>query len=407
MAEAVAQGSLVLTLDAQQLNKGLSKAAKDVKAKSSEMGKTFKDSGREKIGEVFGGGSIAGMGAKAGAIGAGIAAAAFVGKELYEELIVKSKEYGRELEENERAVGKWADSVRDKYDAIAESLTEFSSVAGTSAGIKANEQALAKMRAELDGVTESKKRQEDAEKSYDSKWSSGKNFELWMSSKLEDTQKSEANKKKELIGLEDELRKKYEAQARALAKLKNPLTNPEAKAALKDFIMSQEDALAAIEGRTGDEQSLENMKRKFGWADAQLGAARAAIKAKELGQASKDADDLIKTLVEDVGELNGIAKKTAEETKLDDLIKIGADEQKIDTIRKLIEMKKRERQEYSPLQGLERGTAAEITFQNKSKFDEQKKADMAKELELLKQIATGINKAVDGIKKLDKDAPEF
>lgn len=360
----------------------MKQAAAKAKSGSEGISKQFKDSSKEKIGEMFGGGSILGMGAKGGAIAAGIAAVAFAGKELYEELVVKSKEYGRELEANERAVAKWADGARVKFDLVKESLAEFSAVAGTTEGIQANERALSRMKGQLDDISSTRKKQEDAEKSYDSKWGSTRNFELWMKGRLEDTAKSETAKKKELVGLEDELRKKYEEQARALAKLKNPLTNPEAKAALRDFIAEQKDAIKDLEGRTADEKSLDKLKERFGFKDADLAAARQAAAMKKTAENAKNASDFIKELERDIDDLaNGITRG-AEDAKLEELIKAGADEKQIARIKELIALKKEQNKEYKPLKALEAGTWDAITFQNKTKFEQEKKDKLKNEKQL-------------------------
>lgn len=400
MSNNVAEASIVLSVDATRLNAGMNKAAKDAKTKGSEIAKAFKDSSKEKIGELAGGGSIIGMGAKAGLIGAGVAAAAFAGKELYEELIVKSKEYQRELEENARAADLWAERQRQAVEDIKESLGEFSSVMGTTEGIAANERALERLRGKYDDIRSSRKSALEEEKKYDSKWNSTENFGLWLSGRLEDTAKSKADNTKRQTALEDDLRRAYEAQQKALERLKNPMTNPEARAALKDFIRSQEDAVAKLEGRTDAEQKLLDMQRKFGFKGADLAGAQAAANALKLAEANKEATDWTKNLSNELLEQAGLVKDTANLVKLDELIKKGADVNQINRIRQLMKAKQELNRQYQPLAALERGSNQEITFRRKLEFDARKRDDTLKligkeQLDQLKKIAAGIDKLKD------------
>lgn len=409
MSQNVAEASIVLNVDSSRLNAGMNKAAQTAKAKGAEVAKNFKGGGG---GGGLGGGGLGGLIKGGAGLGVGFKAAEaamkvaeFGAEQLYEELIVKSKEYSRELEANERVVSLWADKQREGFDDIKESLVEFGSVMGTTEGIKAQEKAVDRMRQKVEQYSAARKSAENTEKSYDSMWSSGRNFELALRSRLQKTQDSETAKRKEYLALEDEARKKMELQAKALEKLKNPLTNPEALAAVKDYVMAQEDALAALEGRKQGEQDIINLQRKFNITASQAGQMMAANQKLELAKANKEAADWQKSLNNEMLEEAGLIKDTANLVKLDELIKKGADKAQVDRIRTLLREKQNLNRQYTPLQALERGTNQEITFRRKLEFDQKKRDDTLKllgkaQLDELKKIATGIDNLKD-------DAPEI
>lgn len=405
MSDAVARGSLVLSLDAQQLSKGLSKAAKDTKAKGSEIAKGFKDSTREKLGETFGGGSLAGMGAKAGIAGLAVAGIAMLGKELYD-LATNAHEFHKELERGQRVTEKWAEGISTGIERAKERLSEFDDIAGTAEGMQALNRELSLAESKLKETSAALESGEKEVDKWSSKWNSTDAMSKYLSSELEDTKNAEKAKLETVRKANDAQLKAVEEFRRKKQEIENR-NSVEAKKALRQFIKEQADAVKDIEGRTADERKLDDLKDKFGFNAGDLAAARLAVQAKNAAQNVKDADDVIKSLTADIGELQGIAKKTSEEEKLDDLIKKGADQGQIDRIKTLIDLKKKAAQQFTPLQALEKGTAAEISFQQKSKFEGERDKAVKQQLDELKQQNKILGDIRDGVKKLDKDTPEI
>ena len=405
MSEAVARGSLVLSLDAQQLNAGLKKTAAQAKVSGSEFAKNFKAESSGKIGEIFGGGSALALGAKAGAAGLAVAGVATLGKELWD-LVSPAKAFHKEIERGRELSAKWAAGITAGIGRIKESLSEFSGIEATPEGLAALRGQIAGLNKEFNGTTQSLKLARTESEKWESKWNDPESFQHWLVGELETT----AGAAKENVAT---MKAAYDEQLKALTELRkkerelmNPSDSVAARTALRQFVKEQTDAVADLT-RTAEEAKLARLQDRFGFTDAALAGARAAISMKNMALATKEADDLISALTADVNLFGDAVKKTSDDVKLDELVKKGVDEKQLARIRQLIDWKKRLNETYSPLQGLERGTAAEISFQNKSRFEEANRQQVKQEQDLLRQQVGLLQKIAFGIAGIKLDKPEF
>ncbi len=406
VSQAVAEGSIVLSLDATQLNAGLKKAAQKAKSESKTIGQNFKEGSKDFLKDATGGdkGIFGGFG-KAGLIGAGIAGVAMIGKEIWD-VITPVKALEKELEKAADVQKLWRESIKESIEVEQEWISSLSSIAGTTEGMAAIEGRIAGIRTQVATLDADLKKTSKTKDDLDSKWNSLDNFGTWLTGGLETKQKAAAKEYDAAKSAREEADKAARDAQKQLSRLRDPLTNPAAVQAHRDFIRDLQYATKEIEGQSAETSKLLRLKEQFNLTSGQMREAMAAISAKELAQNAKDADDLIKTLTADVLELAGVAKKTAEEEKLDDLMKKGIDKDKAERIKGLIALKKLEAQQFTPLNALVRGTAQEITFQNKSKFEEARNAAVQKQLAELEKHGRILSDIREGIFK-DKAPAEI
>lgn len=405
MSQTVAEGSIVLNLDATQLNAGMKKAANKAKADGKTLGGNFKDAAGDILKEKTGGDQgILGMGMKAGLIGAGIAGVALIGKEIWD-VITPVKELEKELERAADVQAKWREAIKESIAVEQEWISSLSSIAGTSEGMSAIESRIGNIRGKVGELDADLKKAKRTNEDLDSKWNSWDNFSTWMVGGLESKQKAAKAEMDAAKQAKEDADKSARDAEKQLARLRDPLTNPAAVAAHRDFIRDLQYATAEIQGQSAEVSKLLRLKEQFNLNSSQMSQAMAAINAKELAERTKEADDLLKQLTDDVLVFAGVAKKTAEEEKLDDLMKRGLDKDKADRIKALINLKKLEAQEYKPLNAIIKGTAAEISFNNKSKFEEARNKAIEEQLKELKMNNKIAGEMRDALVKIEKKDP--
>lgn len=387
MSNNVAEASIVLNVDATRLSAGMNKAAKDAKSKGAEISKGLSGGGG-------GGGGIGGL--KGGlAIGAGMKALEIGGKVLEDvgehifNAATGATEFNRRVEDGIDSAKKWADGVVENAQRAREALSDKGDFLTTADIDKTLASNTSKLKQVEDGLGKAKKKADDL----DSKWNSTDNLGLWLGGKLEGTKKLADAEEAESKRVVDALKKEEEALRRRRQEWENPMTNEKAVTALKTFVR---DIQESTEELSAEERQLRQLKRQFNFKDSDLGAAQAAINAKKLADANKEATDWTKSLSNELLEQAGIVKDTANLVKLDELVKKGADKAQIDRIRQLMKAKQEANRQYTPIQALERGSSAEVTFKRKLEFDQKKQQDVLKivgkeQVEWLKKIATGID----------------
>lgn len=406
MANSVAEGSIVLTLDSTKLNQGMKKAASDAKSKGSEIAKSFKGSASEKIGETFGGGSLAGMGAKAGAIGIAVGAVAMLGKELYEAAI-GMKAFDRELEQNEKAVSQYADKIATDIGRAKEALSEFDDVAGTAEGLKKLGETISTVEGKINQLTGSLEAAQKKEQDLDSKWNSFDNFGLYLSSKLEKSQQAAAAERKIIEGARDNAKKIADELKRESFLRDNPMFNPKAVGEVRRTIEGINDEIKDIEGRSAGDKLKDGLIKKFG-KNVNLLAVDLALAQRN----AASADKFIKELTESVAELQTGVKKSAESKQLDELRALGIDKAKVDRIDELIRKKEeleKPPKKYSPLKALERGTWDGINAINEAKFNREQEKNKAngEGNKILKEVVQALKVLNISVLGLNVDIPEF
>lgn len=430
-SESVANQSVVLSVDASNLNAGMKKAAQDAKAQSAEIAKnmkvktpevaapiiapsktaakgekakaseglkTFKDSAKEKIGETFGGGSLLAGGAKAGAIGLAVAGVALLGKELYDAAF-NAKKLEREFRASMWAMELSAERVTESIARTKEALTEFDDVAASAEGVKAYGQQLKRAETDLKIAQADLDRSVKDEAQWDSKWNSIEAMNKYLRSELESTGKNAAQATEVLKKTLDERRKMAEELRRKNGELANPMSSVAARTELRRFVKEQEDALKDL-NRTADESKLDKLKEKFGFKDADLGAARLAIAAKNAGTAA----EYIKQLGKEVNNLQNGIEESADDAKLEEFVKLGIDKAQIARIKELIALKKQQSETYKGLKPLEAGTWDAIKFQNEYKFNLDKSKTQKQE-KLLTDVVAKLVQINFSILGLNVDSP--
>jgi len=325
VSQTVAEGSIVLNLDATQLNAGMKKAAQKAKADGKTLGGNFKSAAGDILKEKTGGDQgLIGMFGKAGLIGAGIAGVALIGREIWD-VITPVKALEKELEAAADVQKRWRESIKESIEVEQEWIGSLSSIAGTAEGMAQLESRIGNIRGKVGTLDADLKKTGKTKDDLDSKWNSLDNFGTWLTGGLETKQKAAKEQYDAAKAAKEEADKSARDAAKQLARLRDPLTNPAAVAAHRDFIRDLQYATAEIQGQSAEVSKLLRLKEQFNLNSSQMSQAMAAINAKELAERTKEADDLLKQLTDDVLVFAGVAKKTAEEERLDDLMKRGLD----------------------------------------------------------------------------------
>lgn len=398
MGNAVAEASIVLSVDATKLNSGMKSAANKAKSQGSELAKNFKASSSEKIGNIFGGDSLIAGAAKGGLIGLGVGAVALVGKELYE-LATNTREFHKELERGEEVSKRWAEGVIEGIGRAKERLTEFDDIAGTAEGLKAFKTSLVQSEGKLTDLGRSLEVSKTAAEEYDSKWNSFDSFHRYLNGQLDESHKSALKTVEDHKQAQEAARKFTEELRRRNAELADPSSSVQARTALRQFVKEQEDAVKDL-NRSADESKLAKLQERFGFKGLDLVGARLAITAKN----AANAEQFIKSLRDEVDQLATGVQKTTEETKLDEFVKLGIDNKQIARIKELIELKKEQGRTYNPLKPIEAGTWEAIHTKNEVKFNEDKVKGLKQEKQLNEVIQKliMINLSING---LDLESP--
>lgn len=453
MGNSVAKGSIELSLDASKLNSQMAKQAKKSKDDAKKLGETFRNTATEKVGETFGGGSIIGLGAKAGIAGLAIGAAAFAGNELAK-VAIKATEVQLAMERADMLGAKWLEGVSERLAKVSTQLAEFDSIAATATGREALAEQLKKLTTEYRGMETGLRGARDEYEKFVDKWSSPDAMQMWMTGSL-DTYTAQLKKRL------DDQQSAYDQTGKKITELKkkqNELTDPEnsvaARTALQQFVEAQQDAVRAMDQNGADAGAIEKLKDRWGFKGEQLEAAKLAVKVKQFATISKETSEYIKSLRDETEGLTGdelklqeLKKKgasdahlgaaqlavqakhaaatakeaqewinsltneafgrSADDVKLAELQFKGADEKQMARLRQLIDMRKQLSDTYKPLTALERGTAAEQSFQNRDQFDQKKQADIKGQMDLMRQQLMVLNKIALGIAGIAVDAPEI
>lgn len=397
MADTVAEGSIVLTVDSSRVASGMRAAAAKAKAGQSEIAKSFKDSSKEKLGEIFGGGSLIGMGAKAGAAGAVVAGIAAIGKEIYE-FHQNTLAFERDLEQQAKGVNEWASKVTAGIDSAKERIAELEEIAGTTEGIKKYGEELGKVDSAVATLEGRLRQLTETEEGLDSKWNSIGNMELYVRGKFAGTQAAAKQQRQDIEKELDAAKKTQEELNRQFARNQNALINPKAQAELKAFIRQIKEDTKDIFGRTADDKAVDKLKDKFGFSEAQLGAVRMELLAKNTAIAEKEIADLMRLTTE----LSTGIKRSAEEERVLEMQRQGIVDETINRYIDLVNLKnelEKPPKQYSPLKALEKGTWDAISFENKNKFDnaEKTKKDELKKLDV---IAAAVDRVREAIEKI-------
>ena len=385
--QSAAKGSIALSLDATALDKGWKKSAADTKKAGSELAKTFNSSANEQIGAAFGGTSIIASGAKAGAIGAAVAAVAALGKSLWDAYgplkdVNKELEYGAELNK------KWFERVNQNVAVSREWINTLKDVAGTAAGMRQIASEARGIDFNVEAATARLKGVEQQLEGLDSNFSLT-NWARWITGTHETTVngiKAQADAAKSSL---EGLKKQQEEVQREMRRIRNPETNPEAVAAVRQFVRDMEGQAAAARGVSSEMARLIQLQERYGLNGNMVRAASRAIAeasmAKDLAEtrkAGEDAADTIRRLSEELGLL---AKKSAEEQQLEEFIKKGIDEGQIARLRQLIGLRQQLNQQYKPNTAIVAGTAGEINFRESNRFQQGQEAERKRQLELQQQ----------------------
>lgn len=383
MSEAVAEGSIILKLDAHQLNRGLKKAAHDAKKTGQSISDSLKTTGSEFLKDPLGGDKgIIGMGGKAGVWGAIAAGVVMVGSKIAEASPI-ARAWRKEIELQTDRAKEWGEAFKSSIGDIKERLASLQDIAGTPKGLQAYQASIGELQAKYRAMSAETEKAREAADDMSSIWSgslesiahwlapgtSREGQETILRAKLDAAKSGSEEAKKAL----EEVKKAYD-------RLMNPETNPAAIAAVRQFIQDQNDSIEVLKGTSAEYMQLIKLKRQYNLSQKQFDEAKAALDAAqyaksqaEVAKATEEAAKWMKELEEDIGL---VAKRSVEEAKLEEFIQKGIDEDQVQRIRKLIELKKIQNQQYNPLTALERGTAAELSFQNKNKFDNQKQVQV-------------------------------
>lgn len=415
MSEAVAKGSLVLTLDAQQLNQGLKKTAANAKQAGKKMSENFKTASGDVLKEKTGGDmGIMGMGMKAGVIGAAVAGAAMLGQSLWK-AFGPMKDLNKEIERGAEVAEKWRDKIAQNVAISKEWVGSLSDIAGTTAGMQQLQKHTGDVASQLAVLNAETKKLKGEGEELDS-WGSWDSWSSWATGGLEARQEAVKAQIDATKGSAKELQKTLDELKLQEARLKNPLTNPAAVAGVRQFVQSMADARAEAEGMSKELLQIQALKRQFNLNDAQVSemrsawaateAAKAAAEAKkELAQATEDAATMERELREEMGLA---VRRSTEETKLDEMIQKGVDEDQIARLRTLIAMKKKASESYKPLNAIVRGTSAEISFQNKNRFDQDKEKELNRMRLALERESNGwLGRIYTAVTGLNTDRPEI
>lgn len=385
MAQNVADGSIVLSLDASQLNQGMAKAAQKAKADGAKVASNFKTAAGKNIENLTGGGSgVFGMTAKAGIWGAAITGAVMLGKSLWD-AYGPAKAMQEQLERNAEAQQKWRDKINDSIATNQQWIASLADIAGTAEGAARIDQHFNQIAGSAETLNQKLKTVKEQQKDWDS-WGNWEGWSAWMVGGHGDRKKALEEEAKALKGDADAAKKAAEAREKFKQSQKI-----QADSTTRQFVQDMKDAVAVMNGADKDLMRIEAMKRKGGFSDDQIGQMRAAVgaklaaeSAKELAEANKQAADWTKELSDELGVFGTVVQKTAEDKKLEELISKGADSAQINRLKTLIALKKKQGDQYKALTALERGSAAEISFQNKTKFEMERDKKIDQELKELR-----------------------
>jgi hypothetical protein len=417
MAEAVARGSIVLSVDSTAVNTGMRQAAARAKQGGSEVAKNFKQSSNEQLGAAFGGTSVIASLGKAGFIGAAVAGVAALAKGLWDTYgpirqLNKQIEYGAKLHAD------WRDRIAQSVAQNKEWISSLSDIAGTAAGLRfiggeaglitgSVEQVtaeVARLKAELEDM-----------QSWTS-WNSWAHFFTGTGDAAREGIKARLDATKSAA---EALRKEADATTRSIWLLNHAEQNPAAVAAVRQMVQGFRDQTAALAGQSQEMIRLDALRRQFKLTQRQQDEVRnawaisvafqaAKERADEMAKAEADAATWIRELANETAALRGEVVQTADEAKLNEFILRGIDEAQIARIRELIQAKQRLNQQYKPLTALERGTASEISFQNRTRFEyDRDKADREKQTKLLQDQLQWLIQIALGVKGIDLTRPEF
>lgn len=379
----VAKGSVQLELDASRLNSELKSAAKNTKTQGKTIGENLKTSIGDKLNEVGGGTGIVAMGGKAGLIGASVAAIALVGSKL-NEVYGPAVKLRKEFERNAEVTGQWGNLFSTRLNDIKDKLSDIGSIIGTDAGMLELERGIAKFgQMERDTAVQIEKLRElqDDYRGMLGSWdAAGKYFYGALGDK-------QADIKMQLDAVKAaNLQAKQAAHdaRKQLYLLQNPEENPKATNAIKFFIADLETQTKELEGQSKELSKLNALQKQYNLSRAQMRLGEKAIDNFKLAEATKEAKDLIKELETELYNLNSGVERMTEDIKLDELIKKGIDEDQINRLKMLIDLKRELNNEYKAAPAIEKGTAQEISFQNKYKFDTERRKDIDARIEGLK-----------------------
>lgn len=417
MSNNVAEASIALTLDATKLNQGMKNAATNAKKGGSEIAKSFKDSSREKIGEVFGGGSVLAMGTKAGWVGALVAGTAVVGQAIYDNMISQAEKFNKEMERSDKLNAKLAEKLNERLTQVSARLGEFDDIVGTPEGLKKYREELEGIQRELSGARAAQSAAHKEADKMNSLWNGGEALQSWLVGDRETQHTALMKNYEDRSSAVENLMKKEAELAKKIREAENPADSIQARTAIRQAIKAEEEAYKDLT-RSVVESQIAKMKDKFGFKDddPRLKELRDAAEktqafkdaqkeaeeftkmeeeaAQSIADAQQEAADWAKDLNIQLIEQSGLVKNTAELVKLDELAKRGADTAQLERIRALIQARQTLNNQYQQVQALERGSAQEVNFRKSIEFNNQKKTDALEKIgkeqvEWLKRIYTG------------------
>jgi hypothetical protein len=385
-SDSVAKGSIQLSLDATAMNEGLKKAANKAKQGGESVGKQLKGSLNEQLGSKFGGESVLASFGKAGMIGAAVAAAAYLSKEMAG-VVMRTEEYNRQLERSVKLNAQWSSMIGDNITRTVSALGEFGKVAATDEGLDARTQAIRRMRDELGKVETQIHRTEKEADKWSSMWKGKDQFQFWMTGSRAEQEKVHRDAVNALRDSHSEKLKLIQQEERLLNELREARTVA-GKTAIRGIKQEHEDAARNLNLKPWEQwrQKIVDIKREFGLLAQDEAELNRLGLQRQQAEANRDLVEQIKTTRNELAAVFGEQVKISEEIALEEFVRRGADNAQIERMKLLIAMKKRLTDQYTPLTGIERGTAAEISFRGQQKFNDAKDRALADMVERFNAI---------------------
>jgi hypothetical protein len=311
-----------------------------------------------KFGGMDGLEKVLGFAGKGGMIGIAVAGLTALGKEWLN-IATGAHKAEERIEAAEKANKKFIESIQDSLARGDEWLSRWEGSFGTAGGIAAMEDHLKRVNKQLadtqTGLKEAKKQKE----ALADDWDLNNLRHLWND---EDVKKNEA-RIKSLGEAEELLLKKQLDLRRRLSEVKDPWQNPSAIKSLRAVIDEANDSVKALT-RSADDMKLDKLKKEFGFKDGDLGEARLALAAKH----AANADEWIRQMVRDMNNLRNGIHMTADELKLEEMMKNGLVGDKVAEIRKLIDLKKELEAKPITLKAVVKGSIEDAALDNAAKM---------------------------------------
>jgi hypothetical protein len=160
------------------------------------------------------------------------------------------------------------------------------------------------------------------------------------------------------------------------------------KTAIRGIKQEHEDAARNLNLKPWEQwrQKIVDIKREFGLLAQDEAELNRLGLQRQQAEANRDLVEQIKTTRNELAAVFGEQVKISEEIALEEFVRRGADQAQIERMKLLIAMKKRLTDQYTPLTGIERGTAAEISFRGQQKFNDAKDRALADMVERFNAI---------------------